>query len=122
MSAPAPDPKSAFPATVLTALQQFTSPDAFPSTGLHPFSSSPEEMLLTLRRIVDTTNQAAVSLNAHLSLPLSNPKLLSLYRQQASISYAVQQVGLYYLRICAQVFLAHIDFSGSQSLTRTCDM
>ncbi|RPD73523.1 hypothetical protein L226DRAFT_101651 [Lentinus tigrinus ALCF2SS1-7] len=91
MTAPAPDPKSVLPATVLTALQQFTSPDALPPTGLHPFSSSPEEMLSTLRRIVDTTNQAAVSLNAHLSLPLSNPKLLSLYRQHASISYAVQQ-------------------------------
>ncbi|RDX52741.1 hypothetical protein OH76DRAFT_1400002 [Lentinus brumalis] len=92
------DPKNPLPATVLTALQQFTSPDAFPTNGLHPFShgfhpfaSSPEDTLSTLRGIVDTTNQAAVSLNAHLSLPLSNPRLLSLYRQHASISHAVQQ-------------------------------
>ena len=46
----------------------------------------------SLRKLLDTANQAALSLGAHLSLPLSNPKLLSLYRQQTNISYAVQQV------------------------------
>ncbi|OBZ67218.1 Tripeptidyl-peptidase sed3 [Grifola frondosa] len=37
----------------------------------------------------NTTNQVSHSLNAHLALPLSNPKLLSLYRQQTSISQSV---------------------------------
>ena len=94
MAAP-PQPsesKNALPPTVLSAFQQFTSQDVLPSPTYHPFAASPEEAILTLRRIVDTTNQAALSLNAHLSLPLSNPKLLSLYRQQSSISYTVQQV------------------------------
>ncbi|KAI0747606.1 hypothetical protein C8Q80DRAFT_1103705 [Daedaleopsis nitida] len=77
--------------TILSALQPFTSPEVLASPGLHPFASSPEDTASTLQRIIETTHQAALSLNAHLSLPLSNPKLLSLYRQHASIFHTVQQ-------------------------------
>ncbi|KAH9915799.1 uncharacterized protein BXZ73DRAFT_92575 [Epithele typhae] len=79
------------PPTVLSAFQQFTAPEVLSSNSTHPFSSSPEELTATLRRIIETTDKATMSLNAHHSLPLSNPKLLSLYRQQSSISHTVQQ-------------------------------
>lgn len=92
MSAADAGGKNVLPPTVLSALQPFTSPEVLSSSGLHPFSSSPEETITTLQRIVDTTNQAALSLNAHLSLSLSNPKLLSLYRQHSSIFHTVRQV------------------------------
>ena len=92
MSAPVPEARHVLSPTVLSALQQFASQDAFTTGGLHPFASNPEETISSLRRLVETTNQAALSLNAHLSLPLNNPKLLSLYRQQASIAASVQQV------------------------------
>ncbi|PIL30569.1 hypothetical protein GSI_07269 [Ganoderma sinense ZZ0214-1] len=91
MAAPPPEAKNALPPTILSILQQFASQDILTSGGLHPFASSPEDTVSTLRRLVDATNQAALSLNAHLSLPLNNPKLLSLYRQQASIAFSVQQ-------------------------------
>ena len=92
MAVPPPEPKNVLPPTILSALQQFASPDVFTSSELHPFASSPEDTVATLRRLVDATNQAALSLNAHLSMPLNNPKLLSLYRQQATIASSVQQV------------------------------
>ncbi|KAI0637430.1 hypothetical protein C8Q77DRAFT_1155267 [Trametes polyzona] len=91
MSSQPPEAKTPLPPTILTAFQQFTSPDTISSGSLHPFSASPEENIAALRKILDTANQAALSLNAHHSLPLSNPKLLSLYRQGTNISYAVQQ-------------------------------
>ncbi|KAI1784243.1 hypothetical protein LXA43DRAFT_1101647 [Ganoderma leucocontextum] len=91
MAAPPPEVKNILPSTILSALQQFASQDVLTSDELHPFASSPEDTVSTLRRLVDATNQAALSLNAHLSLPLNNPKLLSLYRQQASIASSVQQ-------------------------------
>ncbi|KAH9890615.1 hypothetical protein C8Q73DRAFT_704992 [Cubamyces lactineus] len=92
MSSQPPEAKATLPsATVLSAIQQFAAQDAFTSDSLHPFALTPDDNIATLRKLLDTANQAALSLGAHLSLPLSNPKLLSLYRQQTNISYAVQQ-------------------------------
>ncbi|KAI0781385.1 hypothetical protein BD413DRAFT_464197 [Trametes elegans] len=93
MSSQPPEPKaaSAVPPTVLSGFQQFTSQDAFSSDSLHPFASNPEENLSALRKLLEIANQAALSLNAQSTLPLSNPKLLSLYRQQTQISHAVQE-------------------------------
>ncbi|KAH9857608.1 hypothetical protein C2E23DRAFT_865408 [Lenzites betulinus] len=91
MSSQPPESKAILPPTILSALQQFTSPDSISSSSLHPFASNPEENLSSLRKLLDTANQAAFSLNTHLTLPPSNQKLLSLYRQGTSISHAVQQ-------------------------------
>ncbi|EJF62647.1 hypothetical protein DICSQDRAFT_104138 [Dichomitus squalens LYAD-421 SS1] len=91
MAAPPSETKNILPPTILSALQQFASQDALTSGGFHPFASNPEDTISTLRRLVEATNQAALSLNAHLSLPLNNPRLLSLYRQQASIASSVQR-------------------------------
>ncbi|KAI8999049.1 hypothetical protein BD414DRAFT_512589 [Trametes punicea] len=91
MSSQPPEPKATLTPTILTAFQHFTARDVIPSTALHPYASAPDENIAALKRLLDATEQAALSLNGHLSLPLSNPKLLSLYRQQTNISYAVQQ-------------------------------
>ncbi|KAI0373267.1 hypothetical protein BV20DRAFT_938026 [Pilatotrama ljubarskyi] len=91
MSSQPPEGKGHLPPTILDAFQQYTSQDAFSSRSLHPFASAPDDNVNALRKLLDTANQAALSLNSHISLPLSNPKLLSLYRQQTNISHAVQQ-------------------------------
>ncbi|KAI0350193.1 hypothetical protein OH77DRAFT_1507079 [Trametes cingulata] len=91
MSSQPPEAKAPLPPTLLDAFQRFTSRDAISSHSVHPFASAPDENINALRKLLDTANQAALSLNTHATLPLSNPKLLSLYRQQTSISHAVQQ-------------------------------
>ncbi|OSC96619.1 hypothetical protein PYCCODRAFT_1420848 [Trametes coccinea BRFM310] len=91
MSSQPPESKATLPATVISAFQQFAAQDAISSNSLHPFASSPDDNMAVLKKLIETANQAALSLNAHLSMPLSNPKLLSLYRQHTNISYSVQQ-------------------------------
>ncbi|KAI0648314.1 hypothetical protein C8Q79DRAFT_905736 [Trametes meyenii] len=91
MSSQPPESKATLAPTILGAFQQFASQDAIASSSLHPFASTPDENISALRKLLETANQASLSLNAHLSLPLSNPKLLSLYRQETNISHAVQQ-------------------------------
>ncbi|KAI0668479.1 hypothetical protein C8Q78DRAFT_993488 [Trametes maxima] len=91
MSSQPPESKVTLAPTILGAFQQFASQDAIASSSLHPFASTPDENISVLRKLLETANQASLSLNAHISLPLSNPKLLSLYRQETIISHAVQQ-------------------------------
>ncbi|OCH92496.1 hypothetical protein OBBRIDRAFT_886227 [Obba rivulosa] len=76
-------------ATLLSTLQTLASHEALDSQSLHPFSSSPGFPLTLLREISEVTKQVSQSLHAHLSLPLSNPKQLSLYREHATIAHTV---------------------------------
>ena len=59
---------------------------------MHPFAADPESSVKILRDIIDATVQISGSLNSHASLPLSNLKLLSLFRQQTNISHTVHDV------------------------------
>ncbi|EMD33592.1 hypothetical protein CERSUDRAFT_141813 [Gelatoporia subvermispora B] len=77
------------PETVLSALQAFASHEALDSQSLHPFASSPGVPTLALRELMEATKQVTQSLHSHLSLPLSNPKQLSLYRQHATIAHTI---------------------------------
>lgn len=88
--------------TVLSVVQEIASNDALSDRmyPLHPYSSNPETVISVLRNIIDATNDISASLNAQVTLPLSNPKTLSLLRQQTQISRTVHNVSgtLQYLR------------------------
>ena len=80
--------------TLLSVVQDFASHDAFGERvhPLHPYSSDPETTIDMLKNLIDSTTNVADSLTAHFTLPLSNPKLLSLCKQQTALSYTVRAV------------------------------
>ena len=80
--------------TLLSVVQDFASHDAFRerSHPLHPYSSDLEISTEMLKKLIESTTNIAGSLNAHVTLPLSNPKLLSLCKQQTSLSFTARAV------------------------------
>lgn len=73
--------------TLLSSVQGLASQQsALSSSSVHPFFAKPESTISLLHQVVDITTQLSHSLSSHLSLPLANPKLLSLYRQHANLS------------------------------------
>lgn len=78
--------------TLLTKIQEFTAQDVLQNPALHPFAASSEDATTTLHEIIQATDQLAHSLSSYSSLPLSNPKLVSIMRQQAAISHALHLV------------------------------
>ncbi len=82
--------------TILSVVQDFASHDAFsqPLSPVHPFSSDPETSVNMIKSLLDVTAQISGSLNAQITLPFSNPKLISLFKQQTVISHTVHNVSL----------------------------
>ncbi|KAJ3519988.1 hypothetical protein NM688_g9223 [Phlebia brevispora] len=78
--------------TIMSVVQDFAAHDALAERvhPLHPYSSDPEISISMLRDLIDATSNISASLNAQVTLPLSNPKLLSLFKQQTSLSYTVR--------------------------------
>ncbi|KZT08418.1 uncharacterized protein LAESUDRAFT_697349 [Laetiporus sulphureus 93-53] len=73
--------------TLLSVLHELTSrQDAFSSHSLHPFAAEPDTPVNLLHAVIDATNRISHSLSTHLSLPLADQKLISLYRQHTSIA------------------------------------
>ncbi|CCL99840.1 uncharacterized protein FIBRA_01864 [Fibroporia radiculosa] len=81
-------PESSVAPNLLSVVQQFTLQEAEISaqTSVHPFASMPDNPSAILHGIIEATSQMSHSLEAHLSLPFTNQKLLSLYRQHAAIA------------------------------------
>ncbi|KAH9938933.1 hypothetical protein B0H21DRAFT_757581 [Amylocystis lapponica] len=77
--------------TVLSAIQSLSSQDALSSHTTHSFSANPDASIALLREIIATTSQISQSFDSHLSSPLLNPKLPSLYRQHSAISHTVNR-------------------------------
>ncbi|KAJ7690619.1 hypothetical protein B0H17DRAFT_935787 [Mycena rosella] len=73
------------PSTLLSTLQGFKA-HALPTDAAHPFSPSAEASCTMLATLIQTAGQLSSSLDSYLAMPLTNPKLVSLLRQQASIS------------------------------------
>lgn len=78
--------------TILAIVQDFSSHDAFPSQSTHPFSATPADSILMLRELCDTATQISSSLNALSTLPMSNTKLFSMFKQQTAIAHTVHNV------------------------------
>ncbi|KAJ7647522.1 hypothetical protein FB45DRAFT_893657 [Roridomyces roridus] len=81
------------PPTLLSTLQGFKTHD-LPTHATHPFSSSAEASCTMLTRLIQTTSQLSSSLESYSTMSLTNPKLISLLRQQASISHTLHNVRL----------------------------
>ncbi|KAJ7188498.1 hypothetical protein C8R46DRAFT_1157516 [Mycena filopes] len=73
------------PPTLLSTVQRFKA-HTLPTNGIHPFSPSAEESCTLLANLIQTAGQLSSTLDSYLTMPLTNPKLVSLLRQQASIS------------------------------------
>ncbi|KAK7692557.1 hypothetical protein QCA50_004187 [Cerrena zonata] len=73
--------------TAQSALQDFRSNHELPQHSLHPFSASPEATLSSLRGLVDLTGSIAESLNAYLTLPMTDTKLLTSLRESSSTAH-----------------------------------
>ncbi|KAJ4468289.1 hypothetical protein J3R30DRAFT_1695143 [Lentinula aciculospora] len=74
------------PETLLSTIQNFKVYDGLPSNVTHPFAASAETSCGILQDIIQASDQLANSLNQYLQADLTNTKLVSLLRQQASLS------------------------------------
>ncbi|KIP08390.1 hypothetical protein PHLGIDRAFT_104329 [Phlebiopsis gigantea 11061_1 CR5-6] len=75
--------------TILSVVQEFGAHDAFPTHSTHPYSASPESSISMLRELSSTVTQISSALNALSTLPMSNTKLFSLFKQQTAIAHRV---------------------------------
>ncbi|KAJ6603126.1 hypothetical protein B0H10DRAFT_648335 [Mycena sp. CBHHK59/15] len=76
------------PPTLLSTVQKFKA-QALPSHAVHPFSKSAESSCTVLQDLIQSTAQLSSSLDVYLAMPLSNPKLVSLLRQQSALSHTL---------------------------------
>ncbi|KAJ3850061.1 hypothetical protein EV368DRAFT_46079 [Lentinula lateritia] len=74
------------PETLLSTIQNFKVYDGLPSNVTHPFASSAETSCGILQDIIQASDQLANSLNQYLQADFTNTKLVSLLRQQATLS------------------------------------
>lgn len=100
-------------ATLLSTVQRFKSHDFLQKNANHPFAASFENSAAQLQNLIQATDQLSHSLNLHSSIPLSNPKLISILRQEAAISHTVHLVRS--TRLKSQLFLAKISASQTKA-------
>ncbi|KIK68860.1 hypothetical protein GYMLUDRAFT_255495 [Collybiopsis luxurians FD-317 M1] len=74
------------PETVLSTIQNFPVYEGLSSNVTHPFAESAETSCGVLQDIIQASDQLVNSLNQYLAADLTNTKLVSLLRQQASLS------------------------------------
>ncbi|KAJ3845543.1 hypothetical protein F5878DRAFT_599063 [Lentinula raphanica] len=74
------------PETLLSTIQNFKVYDGLPSNITHPFAASAETSCGILQDIIQASDQLATSLNQYLQAEFTNTKLVSLLRQQATLS------------------------------------
>lgn len=82
--------------TLLSSIQTLRAKinvdDALPARAAHQFSASSQDSCALLQDLIQTTHELSHSLNTYMSTPISNPKLVSLLRQQSSISSSLHAV------------------------------
>ena len=78
--------------TLLSKIQPFTAFDVLQSPATHPFATSSEDSTVILHDLIQATTQLSHSLDLHSSIPLTNPKLVSILRQQSAISHTLHLV------------------------------
>ena len=80
---------------ILSVIQNLSLDSSLPNQQVHPFSSSQESSVEALKKYVEITGQITQALTAHLPLPFSDTKLLSLFRQYTTIAHNVHMVRIY---------------------------
>ena len=85
------------PETLLSSIHGMTSTLITYIPELHPFAESHDNgkaVLFQLKDILSTTSLISMALSSHLSLPVSDPKLVSLMRQHATLTQELNIVSL----------------------------
>lgn len=82
------------PETLLSTIQNFKVYDGLSSNVTHPFASSAGASSAVLQDIIQASDQLVHSLNQYLSADFRNTKLVSLLRQQATLSRSLHLVRL----------------------------
>lgn len=72
------------PHTLLSAFHLFADAEKLPTEPAHPFSTSAEQTLASLRELLNTIETVNHSTNLHLAGPSLNSKTVSLLRQEAA--------------------------------------
>lgn len=80
--------------SILSVLQNYASSDAFSAQSPHPFCADPDEVVSQLKGLIDATSNISSCLNTHMTIPVLNPKLYSLLRQETAITHTVHHVTL----------------------------
>jgi hypothetical protein len=88
---------SSRPGTLLSAIHAVTTTLSTYTPELHPFADSHDNknaVLPQLSDILSTTSLVSIALSSHSSLPISDPKLVSLMRQHAALTQELNTVSL----------------------------
>ncbi|KAF9445919.1 hypothetical protein P691DRAFT_777244 [Macrolepiota fuliginosa MF-IS2] len=72
--------------TLSSVLEDIQAHNDIPSEKNHPFASGSEDSYAFLQQIAQAADQVSNSLNAYISLPWAQPKLISLLRQQSNLT------------------------------------
>jgi len=79
--------------TLLSSLETFQKPDSFPKDAVHPFASNAPKTCNLLQDLINTSEQISTSLRLYeASAQWTNPKLVSLLRQHATIEHTAYTV------------------------------
>lgn len=82
--------------TLLSSLEPFQKPDNFPRDVVHPFASNAPNTCSFLQDLINATEQISTSLRLYdASTQWTNPKLVSLLRQQATIEHTACTVSYF---------------------------
>jgi hypothetical protein len=98
--------------TLSSALEGIQARSDVPPDKNHPFASGSEDSYVYLQQISQAADTITGSLNAYLSLPRAQPKLISLLRQQSTLECTIQKVR-HPPRFLSTHTVAHLMF-GSQ--------
>ena len=89
------------PETILSAVHGVTTALSTYIPELHPFAESHDNesaVLPHLKDILSTTSLISIALSSHSSLPVSDPKLVSLMRQHAALTHELNTVSLIFIK------------------------
>lgn len=78
--------------TLSSALEEIQTNHNISPQKNHPFASGSEDSCAYLKQLVQAADQITHSLNGYLTLPWSQPKLISLLRQQSSLTSTIRTV------------------------------
>lgn len=78
--------------TLLSSIHKFIVHNDFPVRAVHPYASGSEAPTALLEQLVATADNMSHSLQMYSTMPVSNPKLVSLLREHAAISRSIYTV------------------------------
>lgn len=75
------------PETLLSSFKRYQNDNILPTGVVHPFENAASESSVLVEDLIKATSSLSTALHAYSSIPWSNPKLVSLLRQNASIAH-----------------------------------